>query len=60
MKKLQNKDTRYYIDIDMASHKIVTWNYDQRQTLIQEQLPSTNYVRIYITKGQYAKLEKSR
>lgn len=56
MKKPENKETRYYVDIDIVSRKVLAWNYDQRQTLIQQQLPSANCVRIYISKGQYAKL----
>jgi hypothetical protein len=57
MQKPQDKETRYFIDLDLKTMKIIGWNYDQREELVkQKQSPSK--VRIYITKGQYNKLVK--
>lgn len=57
MTKIIDSNTRFYIDIDIDSKKIIGWNYGQRQELEQE-LPDPNHRRIFITKGQYNKLEK--
>ena len=56
MKKV-DKDTRYYIDLELATKKVIGWDFDQRQKLVSEELP-IGQVRIYITKGQYSKLSK--
>jgi hypothetical protein len=56
MNKLVNKDTRYYIDLDLEGMKIVHWDYGQRQDLKREESKGLNHKRIYITKGQYNKL----
>ena len=55
MQKDEDKDTRYYIDLDVVARKIIGWDYDQREKLVLEkqQYPE---VRIYITKGQFNKL----
>lgn len=53
--KIEDKDTRYYIDLDLVGMKIIGWEFDQRQKLIKEKMPD-GQVRIYITKGQYNKL----
>jgi len=52
-----DSNTRFYIDIDIKTKKIIGWAYGQRQKLEQE-LPNSNQRRIFITKGQYNKLEK--
>lgn len=62
MKKSKNedKDTRYYIDLDLQAGKILGWDYDQRQKLILEKPAQMCHERIYITKGQYHKLLKKQ
>jgi hypothetical protein len=57
MNKPEDKNTRYYIDLDLNGRKIIGWDYDQRETLVKEDLPK-DYIRIYITKGQFNKLKK--
>jgi hypothetical protein len=52
-----DSNTRFFIDLDVKSKAIIRWGYEQRQKLKQE-LPSPNQRRIFITKGQYSKLEK--
>lgn len=54
--KTQNEDTRYFIDLDLKTKKIVKIDYDNRFNLEQDlEFPLH---RIFITKGQYNKLEK--
>ncbi len=55
--KPKDKDTRYYIDLDLESKKIIGWDYGQRQILIQEKMDDPSCVRIFITEGQYNKLK---
>lgn len=57
MGKPQDNNTRYFIDLDLKAGKILGWDYAQRQGLAQE-LPGPSTVRVFITKGQYNKLEK--
>lgn len=56
MNKTVDKDTRYYIDLDLNSMKIVQWDYGQRQDLKEDESYNPDRTRIYITKGQYNKL----
>jgi len=44
MTKKQDKNTRYYIDLDLKNRKILNWDYAQRDKL---------------AKGQYNKLDSS-
>lgn len=54
----EDNNTRYYIDIDLQSGKIIEINYAQRQGLPQDlPLPAQ---RVFITKGQFRKLQKKR
>ncbi len=57
MKKMEDKETRYFIDLDLRTRKILNWDYDQRNELVQT-LESPSHQRVFITKGQYNKLEK--
>ena len=57
MIKKIDSDTRFYIDLDIKTKKVIGWDYGQRQELKQE-LADPNNRRIFITKGQYHKLEK--
>jgi len=57
MKKTKDKNTRYYIDLDLKTRKIINWDYGQRDKLSQE-LTNPSHQRVFITKGQYNKLEK--
>ncbi len=58
MKKIDS-NTRFYIDLDIKTKTIIGWDYGQRQEIEQE-LPNPNHRRIFITKGQYNKLEKNK
>lgn len=58
MKKI-DANTRFYIDLDLKVKKIIGWDYGQRQELKQV-LPNPDHRRIFITQGQYNKLEKNK
>lgn len=58
MIKKIDSDTRFYIDIDLLTKRVIGWDYDQRQGLEQD-LSNPNHCRIFITKGQYNKLIKN-
>lgn len=57
MSKIEDKETRYYIDIDLTTRTIINWDYDQRDKLSVQDVAAP-YHRVYITKGQYNKLEQ--
>ncbi|MDD3284087.1 MAG: hypothetical protein PHZ07_00660 [Patescibacteria group bacterium] len=59
MMEIIDSNTRFYIDIDIKAKKILNWNYGQREKLEQE-LANSNHRRIFITKGQYNKLDKEK
>lgn len=56
MTKIIDSNTRFYIDIDLKDKKVIGWDYNQRQEL-EQKLPNTNHRRIFITEGQYHKLD---
>lgn len=57
--KKEDKDTRYFIDVDLKTRKMLNWDYGQRQNLAQE-LDEPFQTRIFITKGQYNKIERKQ
>ena len=59
MRNEEDKNTRYFIDLDLKERKILNWDYDQRDKLAQE-LPTPFHHRIFLTKGQYNKLDKKQ
>ena len=58
MRNKEDKNIRYFIDIDLKTRKILNWDYDQRDKLVVQKLIKPFHHRIFITKGQYNKLEK--
>ena len=58
MKKPEDKDTRYFIDLDLHSGTILGWDYDDRHVLIAEAPEAPSHHRVFISKGQYNKLEQ--
>lgn len=58
MTRVINENTRFYIDLDLKTRTIIHWDYGQKDVLLQE-LPNPDQRRIFITKGQYHKLEKT-
>jgi len=58
MTKPQDKETRYFIDIDLKTMKVVKWDYDQRVNLVKCKPEKDYFHRIYLSKGQYNKFVK--
>ena len=52
---IENADTRYFVEIDIESKKVIRWDLGDRLKLFKEKLPE-NIVRIYISRGQFNKL----
>ena len=38
MYKKEDKETRYFIDLDLTSGEIINWDFDQRDLLKEEQI----------------------
>lgn len=55
----EDKNTRYYIDLDLRTRTVLDWDYDQRNKLAVQDLTKPYHHRIFITKGQYNKLKKN-
>ena len=53
-----DKDTRFFIDLDLESWKILGWDHDDRFELIVEKPIAPFHHRVFISKGQYQKLEQ--
>jgi hypothetical protein len=49
--------TYYFIDIDLKTNQIIDWGISQTATLTG-QTGKENIHRVFLTKGQYNKLEK--
>ncbi len=58
MNFIEDKDTRYYIDIDLKERKIINWDFDHKDKLIVQKLKKP-FHRIFLTKGQYNKFEEN-
>jgi len=58
MRKKENKNIRYFLDIDLKEQKILGWDYDQKEILLKEKISEPHIHRIFLTKGQYNKLNK--
>ncbi len=55
MTRIQNDDTRYFIEIDLKSLKIITCGFDQKQNLDRGHQNNLETHRLFLTKGQYNK-----
>lgn len=56
MHKIQDKDTRYYIEIDLKTLKLVNASFDQKQNLDKGRQNNPDTHRLFLTKGQYNQL----
>lgn len=56
MKNIQNKDTRYFIEIDLTNMKILKCSFEQKDNLDKGRQHDPAVHRLFITEGQYAKL----
>lgn len=60
MKKREDKNTRYFMEVDLKEQKILGWNFGQKEILAEEMKKRSKNPcihRIFLTKGQYNKLE---
>jgi hypothetical protein len=57
MGKTEDRNTRYFIDLDLKTGKILHWDFDQRDVLAQQKPSHPAHHRIFLTKGQFHKLE---
>jgi hypothetical protein len=55
MNKIENEDTRYFIEIDRNSLEIIRVGFDQKQNLDKGQQKQVGVHRLFLTKGQYNK-----
>ena len=58
MRKKEDENTRYFIDLDLKTRKVLGWGYGQRDKLIRQQLAEPFHQRVFVSRGQYNKLEK--
>ena len=56
MSKIENKDTRYFIEIDLKTLKVVGNGFDQKENLDKGRQTHPKLHRLFLTKGQYNKL----
>jgi len=56
MSKIQNKDTRYFIEIDLATLKVIKCSYDQKENLDKGHQTNPSVHRLFVTEGQYNKM----
>lgn len=56
MTKLQDKNTRYFVEIDLSSLALKRCDYDQKENLDKGRQSDPTTHRLFITKGQYTKL----
>ena len=57
MSKKEDKDTRYFVDLDLRTRTVLNWDYDQKDKLVGQVLADPFQHRIFLTKGQYNKLD---
>lgn len=57
MQKKEDKNTRYYVDVDLKSRLLIDWGFDQRHEM-EVKLANAGHHRVFLTKGQFYKLEK--
>ena len=59
MSKVENQDTRYFIEIDLHTLKISRCGFDQKQNLDKGRQTEEGIHRLFLTKGQYNKFVSS-
>ena len=53
--RIQNADTRYFVEVDLESLKITKCGYEQKQKLDRGRQTDPKIHRFFLTKGQYGK-----
>jgi len=59
MSKTEDKNTRYYIEVDTKTGKIIRRDFGDKHKLAQTEPDSPDIHRIYLTKGQYHKFVRA-
>ncbi len=54
----EDSETRYFIDLDLRTRRILDWGFDQRSKLAKQEPLGPAHLRIYVTRGQFNKLDK--
>ena len=55
MSEIQDKDTRYYIEINLKNLKIIKCGFDQKENLNKGQQGDPGIHKLFLTKGHYSK-----
>ena len=55
MRVLEDKDTRYFIEIELKTLKVVSTGHEQKQCLNKGRQDVLGRHRLFVTKGQYNK-----
>lgn len=55
MNRSENADTRYFIEIDLATLELLRCGFDQKQNLQKGQQTREGIHRLFVSKGQYHK-----
>ncbi len=55
MSRIENDDTRYFVEIDLGSLKITKCSFEQKQNLDKGHQNNPTIHRLFLTKGQYNK-----
>ena len=56
MTKTEDRNTRYFIDIDLKTQKVIGPGFDQRENLDKGRQSNPAIHRLFLARGQYAKL----
>ncbi|WP_281555987.1 hypothetical protein [Thalassomonas sp. RHCl1] len=56
MSKIQDKDTRYFIEINLATLKVTKCAYDQKENLDKGRQTNPAVHRLFVTEGQFNKM----
>jgi hypothetical protein len=55
MKKQEDKNTRYFIEVDLRNMKVANLDFGDKYFLANQESHDAKLHRIYLTKGQYHK-----
>jgi len=58
MARIENDDTRYFLEIDLGDLKIIRCGFDQKQNLESGRQDKPTVHRLFLTRGQYNKFVK--
>ena len=55
MNRIENEDTRYFLEVDLDTLEVIRVAFDQKQNLDKGQQMNVGIHRLFLTKGQYHK-----